>query len=67
MNRTKGFTPALGFHALTPLYDRVVALTTRIARWPAWAGSARWLQAASGVLFLTLAARLAVARLDPHA
>jgi SAM-dependent methyltransferase len=29
MNRTKGFTPALGFHALTPLYDRVVALTTR--------------------------------------
>lgn len=29
MDRTKGFTPALGFHALTPLYDRVVALTTR--------------------------------------
>jgi len=23
------FTPALGFHALTPLYDRVVGLTTR--------------------------------------
>jgi 2-polyprenyl-3-methyl-5-hydroxy-6-metoxy-1,4-benzoquinol methylase len=29
MGGTKGFTPALGFHALTPLYDRVVALTTR--------------------------------------
>lgn len=29
MDGTKGFTPALGFHALTPLYDRVVALTTR--------------------------------------
>ncbi len=29
MDRTKGFTPALGFHMLTPLYDRVVALTTR--------------------------------------
>ena len=29
MDQTKGFTPALGFHALTPLYDRVVALTTR--------------------------------------
>lgn len=29
MNETRGFTPALGFHALTPLYDRVVALTTR--------------------------------------
>lgn len=29
MDRTKGFTPALGFHVLTPLYDRVVALTTR--------------------------------------
>jgi ubiquinone/menaquinone biosynthesis C-methylase UbiE len=29
MDRTEGFTPALGFHALTPLYDRVVALTTR--------------------------------------
>lgn len=25
----KGFTPALGFHVLTPLYDRVVAMTTR--------------------------------------
>ena len=25
----RGFTPALGFHALTPLYDRVVAMTTR--------------------------------------
>lgn len=29
MNGTKGITPALRFHALTPLYDRVVALTTR--------------------------------------
>lgn len=29
MGETKGFTPALGFHVLTPLYDRVVALTTR--------------------------------------
>ncbi|HWH73980.1 MAG TPA: class I SAM-dependent methyltransferase, partial [Methylibium sp.] len=29
MDGTKGFTPALGFHVLTPLYDRVVALTTR--------------------------------------
>ena len=29
MDRTKGFTPALGFHVLTPLYDRVVAMTTR--------------------------------------
>lgn len=29
MDGTKGFTPALGFHALTPLYDRVVAVTTR--------------------------------------
>ena len=29
MDRTEGFNPALGFHALTPLYDRVVALTTR--------------------------------------
>lgn len=27
--QSKGFTPALGFHALTPLYDLVVALTTR--------------------------------------
>jgi SAM-dependent methyltransferase len=29
MDGTKGFTPALGFHVLTPLYDHVVALTTR--------------------------------------
>jgi ubiquinone/menaquinone biosynthesis C-methylase UbiE len=29
MDRSKGFTPALGFHAFTPLYDRVAALTTR--------------------------------------
>jgi len=29
MERTNGFTPALGFHVLTPLYDRVVALATR--------------------------------------
>lgn len=29
MNETRGFTPALGFNALTQLYDRVVAVTTR--------------------------------------
>lgn len=29
MDGTKGITPALGFHLLTPLYDRVVTLTTR--------------------------------------
>lgn len=29
MERTNGFTPALGFHVLTPLYDRVVTPTTR--------------------------------------
>jgi ubiquinone/menaquinone biosynthesis C-methylase UbiE len=29
MSEMKGFTPALGFHVLTPLYDRVVAMTTR--------------------------------------
>jgi SAM-dependent methyltransferase len=29
MNGTRGITPALGFHVLTPLYDRVVAMTTR--------------------------------------
>lgn len=29
MDGTRGFTPALGFHLLTPLYDRVVALSTR--------------------------------------
>ncbi len=29
MDETRGFTPALGFHLLTPLYDRVVAVTTR--------------------------------------
>ena len=45
----------------------VVALTARIARWPAWAGSARWLQAAGGLLFLGLAARLAGTRHDFHA
>ena len=42
----------------------VVGLTERIARWPAWAGSARWLQAAGGLLFLGLAARLAGTRHD---
>jgi threonine/homoserine/homoserine lactone efflux protein len=45
----------------------VVVLTARIARWPAWAGSARWLQAASGLLFLALAARLAGVRHELHA
>lgn len=29
MVETRGIKPALGFHALTPLYDRVVAVTTR--------------------------------------
>jgi ubiquinone/menaquinone biosynthesis C-methylase UbiE len=29
MNETREFTPALRFHALTPLYDSVVAVTTR--------------------------------------
>lgn len=29
MNETRGFTPALGFNALTPIYDRAVAVTTR--------------------------------------
>ncbi|MCR5882229.1 class I SAM-dependent methyltransferase [Rhizobacter sp. J219] len=29
MDGTEGFKPALGFHVLTPLYDRVVAMTTR--------------------------------------
>ncbi len=29
MDEAGGFTPALGFHVLTPLYDRVVAITTR--------------------------------------
>lgn len=29
MDGTRGITPALGFHMLTPLYDRVVAMTTR--------------------------------------
>lgn len=29
MNGERCFTPALRFHALTPLYDRVVAMTTR--------------------------------------
>lgn len=29
MDGASGFTPALGFHVLTPLYDRVVAITTR--------------------------------------
>ena len=29
MGESTGFKPALRFHALTPLYDRVVALTTR--------------------------------------
>jgi threonine/homoserine/homoserine lactone efflux protein len=42
----------------------VVALTARIARWPALAGAARWLNGAGGVLFLALAARLATARSD---
>jgi hypothetical protein len=29
MDRSKGIHAALGFHAFTPLYDRVAALTTR--------------------------------------
>ena len=44
----------------------VVALTQRVARWPALAGGARWFAAAGGLLFLALAARLAVARNELH-
>lgn len=40
----------------------VVALTARLARWPGWSRSGRWLQGASGLLFVGLAARLAGAR-----
>lgn len=29
MNGMRGFTPALGFHVPTPLYDRVLATSTR--------------------------------------
>jgi hypothetical protein len=29
----QGFTPALGFAALTPLYDAAIAVFTREARW----------------------------------
>jgi threonine/homoserine/homoserine lactone efflux protein len=42
----------------------VVALTARLSRLPLLSGSARWLQAAGGLLFFALAARLAGARLD---
>jgi threonine/homoserine/homoserine lactone efflux protein len=42
----------------------VVALTSRLARVPGLAGSARWLQAAGGMLFVGLAVRLAGARVD---
>lgn len=41
----------------------VVLLTARLARAPALARSGRWLQGLSGLLFLTLAARLAGSRL----
>ena len=44
----------------------VVLLTARLARVPTLARSARALQAAGGLLFLALAARLAGTRLDPH-
>jgi threonine/homoserine/homoserine lactone efflux protein len=42
----------------------VVLLTWRLSRVPALAGSARWLQASGGLLFVALAARLAGTRLD---
>ncbi|HMO48198.1 MAG TPA: LysE family translocator [Rubrivivax sp.] len=42
----------------------VVLLTARLARLPALAVSARWLQAAGGLLFFALAARLAGSRLS---
>lgn len=44
----------------------VVLLTARLARVPTLARSARALQAAGGLLFFALAARLAGTRLDPH-
>ncbi len=44
----------------------VVALTARVARWPALSGAARWLNAAGGLLFLVLAARLAGTRSGAH-
>jgi len=44
----------------------VVLLTARLARVRALARSARALQAAGGLLFIVLAARLAGTRLDPH-
>jgi threonine/homoserine/homoserine lactone efflux protein len=44
----------------------VVLLTARLSRLQALAGSARWLQAGGGLLFLALAARLAGTRLDAH-
>jgi threonine/homoserine/homoserine lactone efflux protein len=44
----------------------VAWLTVRLSRLRIWAGSTRWLQAASGVVFLGLAARLAGSRLDSH-
>jgi threonine/homoserine/homoserine lactone efflux protein len=44
----------------------VVVLTARLARVRRLARSARALQAAGGLLFIALAARLAGTRLDPH-
>lgn len=45
----------------------VVVLTVRLSRLPLLSRSARGLQAAGGLLFLALAARLVGARLEPHA
>jgi threonine/homoserine/homoserine lactone efflux protein len=44
----------------------VVVLSARLARRPAVARGARWLQALGGLLFLGLALRLAGTRLDGH-
>mgnify|MGYP000218041536 CR=1 FL=1 len=33
MSSQAGYTPPLGLHVLTPLYDRAIALFTREARW----------------------------------
>jgi threonine/homoserine/homoserine lactone efflux protein len=44
----------------------VVLLAARLSRWRVMARSARALQAAGGLLFILLAARLAGSRLEPH-
>ena len=44
----------------------VAWLAARLSRLRIWAGSGRWLRAASGLLFLGLAARLAGSRIESH-